>query len=120
MAEASMEVGLSVAGEVEFKVGDKTAAWLVSIGWTPPVEKSEEQSGEDLVEAKPISPSAGLREARIALNGRQAAQIEMQNQYKGIKAEMSSPDDLDKLLAFFGVNVPRFLRDVVSDAAAQL
>src|SRR3546814_5046312 len=36
------EVSVDVVAEVEFRVGEKTAAWLVSLGWTPPAEEEKD------------------------------------------------------------------------------
>src|SRR3546814_11634463 len=36
------ELSVDVVAEVEFRVGEKTAAWLVSMGWTLPAEEAKD------------------------------------------------------------------------------
>lgn len=120
MAEATMEV--SVSTDVEFTVGEKTAAWLVSLGWTPPVEETvpvEEGAGSDLVN-NTRAPYTSMPEALEAMTGRQAAKYQAQQDYQAMKAELSSPERLDNLLKFFGVQLPRFIEVPVTDAPAEL
>jgi len=114
MAEANLEV--SVSSEVEFSVGEKTEAWLVSLGWTPP--PAEEPAGSDLVN-NTRAPYASMPEALEAMNGRQAAKYQAQQDYQAMKAELSSPERLDNLLKFFGVQLPRFIQVPVTDAPAE-
>lgn len=95
-------IDVSVSGEVEFAVGEKTRAWLVSLGWTPPVE----EAGEELVEAAPIQPSRGMEAARVALNSREGERDAAKAMYYEISG---GTDDLDRLLAYFGVNLQKFL-----------
>ena len=120
MAEARMEVAVST--DVEFSVGDKTAAWLMSLGWTPPVEETvpapEEAAGSDLVN-NTRAPYASMPEALEAMNGRQAAKYQAQQDYQAMKAELSSPERLDNLLKFFGVQLPRFIEVPVTDAPTE-
>lgn len=115
MAEAKMEVAVST--DVEFTVGEKTAAWLMSLGWTPPAE--ETVPGSDLVN-NTRAPYASMPEALEAMNGRQAAKYQAQQDYQAMKAELSSPERLDNLLKFFGVQLPRFIEVPVTDAPAEL
>lgn len=115
MAEANLTVGVST--DVEFTVGEKTAAWLMSLGWTPPVE--EAVPGSDLVN-NTRAPYASMPEAMEAMNGRQAAKYQAQQDYQAMKAELSDPDRLDNLLKFFGVQLPRFIEVPVTDAPAEL
>jgi len=114
MAEASLEV--NVSSEVEFTVGEKTAAWLVSLGWTPPPVEAEPGAGSDMV-VNTQAPYASMGEAMEAMNGRQAAKYQAQQDYQAMKAELSSPERLDALLAFFGVQLPRFIG--TPDASAE-
>lgn len=115
MAEAKMEVAVST--DVEFTVGEKTAAWLMSLGWTPPAE--ETVPGSDLVN-NTRAPYASMPEALEAMNGRQAAKYQARQDYQAMKAELSSPERLDNLLKFFGVQLPRFIEVPVTDAPAEL
>lgn len=114
MAEAKMEVAVST--DVEFTVGEKTAAWLMSLGWTPPAE--ETVPGSDLVN-NTRAPYASMPEALEAMNGRQAAKYQAQQDYQAMKAELSSPERLDNLLKFFGVQLPRFIEVPVTDAPTE-
>lgn len=118
MAEARMEVAVST--DVEFSVGDKTAAWLMSLGWTPPAEEAipVEGAGSDLVN-NTRAPYTSMSEALEAMNGRQAAKYQAQQDYQAMKAELSSPERLDNLLKFFGVQLPRFIEVPVTDAPAE-
>jgi len=97
-------------------VGEKTEAWLVSLGWTPP--PTEEGTGSDLVN-NTQAPYASMPEARAAMTGRQAAKHQARLDYQAIKAELSDPDKLDGLLKFFGVQLPRFIEVPVTDAPAE-
>lgn len=118
MAEARMEVAVST--DVEFSVGDKTAAWLMSLGWTPPAEETipAEGAGSDLVN-NTRAPYASMPEALEAMNGRQAAKYQAQQDYQAMKSELSSPERLDNLLKFFGVQLPRFIEVPVTDAPTE-
>jgi len=104
MADAKLEV--NVSSEVEFSVGEKTEAWLVSLGWTPP--PVDPGTGSDLVN-NTQAPYASMPEALEAMNGRQAAKYQAQQDYQAMKGELSSPERLDNLLKFFGVQLPRFI-----------
>lgn len=42
MAEAAMHVALKT--EVELEVGERTRAWLISMGWTPPQDEGNVES----------------------------------------------------------------------------
>ena len=109
MADAEMSVGVSA--DVEFTVGEKTKAWLVSLGWTPPVDDAPveiDSMGTDLVN-NTRAPYTSLPEAMEAMNGRQAAKYQAQQDYQAMKGELSSPERLDNLLKFFGVQLPRFI-----------
>lgn len=109
MADAEMSVGVSA--DVEFTVGEKTKAWLVSLGWTPPVDDAPVETdsmGTDLVN-NTRAPYTSLPEAMEAMNGRQAAKYQAQQDYQAMMAELSSPDRLTNLLKFFGVQMDRFI-----------
>lgn len=114
MADAKLEV--NVSSEVEFSVGEKTAAWLVSLGWTPP--PAEEGTGADLVN-NTQAPYTSMPEAMEAMTGRQAAKYQARQDYQAMKGELSSPERLDNLLKFFGVQLPRFIEVPVTDAPAE-
>lgn len=44
MAEASL--GVRVSAEVELEVGERTRAWLISMGWTPPEDEGHVETRE--------------------------------------------------------------------------
>lgn len=44
MAEGSL--GVTVSAEVELEVGERTRAWLISMGWTPPQEEGAVETRE--------------------------------------------------------------------------
>jgi hypothetical protein len=113
MADANLTVG--VATEVEFEVGEKTAAWLVSLGWTPPVDTGAATPapadvtglGSDMV-FNTRAPYTSMAEAHEAMTGRQAAKYQALQDYQAMLTELSSPERLTNLLKFFGVQIPRF------------
>src|SRR5512134_1942473 len=83
MASTEARVNVAVSGEVEFVVGEKTKAWLVSLGWTPPVEADDRDGSADLVE-KVLQPSPGLEAAKVALNSREAERKVAQDIYNAL------------------------------------
>jgi hypothetical protein len=93
------ELSMTVATQVELEVGEKTAAWLVSLGWTPPAVKVED--AEPHVE--PRVPSAGLEAARQAFTARQAGLYQAQQIREALKTEVSSPERIDQMLNLAGV-----------------
>lgn len=118
MADAVLNVG--VTGDVEFTVGEKTAAWLVSIGWTPPVVEVPAEVdglGTDMV-VNTRAPYTSMGEAMEAMTGRQAAKYQAQQDYLAMLTEISSPDRLTNLLKFFGVQLDRFVPETTTDAVA--
>lgn len=106
------ELTANVTADVEFTVGEKTQAWLVSLGWTPPAEDTGsvvvEGSGADMV-VNTRAPYTSLPEAMAAMNGREAAKYQAQQDYLAMLSELSSPDRLTNLLKFFGVQMDRFI-----------
>lgn len=118
MADAVLNV--STSAEVEFTVGEKTAAWLVALGWTPPVVEAPAEVdglGTDMV-VNTRAPYTSMGEAMEAMNGRQAAKYQAQQDYAAMLAELSSPDRLTNLLKFFGVQLDRFMPETTTDAVA--
>lgn len=107
--EAKLGVNVAVGAEVEFRVGEKTAAWLVSIGWTPPVDAEPDGAVVESVETKVLRPSAGLREAKVALNSREQARADAKAKYYEIVATDAGDTELVPLLEYFGVNMEKFL-----------
>lgn len=104
MAEAKLGVNV----QVEVEPGPKTAAWLISIGWTPPADAGL----ADVVEEVSIAPSPGLEAAKVAYNSREAQRLEAQAAYNNLMADAQDSSDLDKLMAFLNVNMDRFLAPV--------
>jgi hypothetical protein len=103
------EINAVVNAAVELEVGEKTAAWLESLGWTRPVAEAE-----SLVEARVIKPSAGVEAAKVAMNSRESARAEAQQMYLQLLSELDAPNDrLLWLLEYFGVDLGRFLEPVV-------
>jgi hypothetical protein len=102
---------VAVDTQIEFAVGEKTAAWLVSLGWTPPVES--DGVDDSVVEAVPLKPSAGVEAAKVALNSRETERAEAQAAYNNLRSDVQDSSDLDKLMAFLNVNMDRFLSPVV-------
>ena len=118
MADAILNV--STSAEVEFTVGEKTAAWLVALGWTPPDEDAvvtvpTEGAGSDLVN-NTRAPYASLPEAMAAMNGHEAAKYQAQQDYVAMLGELSSPERLTNLLKFFGVKLDRFVPDAQTES----
>lgn len=112
MASTEAKVNVAVNGEVEFVVGEKTSAWLVSLGWTPPVETDVTDGGVELVE-KVVQPSAGLAAAKLALYSRETEREAAQTLYMQLLSELDPPNDrLLELLEYFGVNMEKFLSPV--------
>lgn len=105
---ADAELNVPDGGGVELSVGDKTAAWLISIGWTPPADAGL----ADVVEEVSIAPSPGLEAAKVAYNSREAQRLEAQAAYNNLMADAQDSSDLDKLMAFLNVNMDRFLAPV--------
>lgn len=113
MASTEASVNVSVNGEVEFVVGEKTKAWLVSLGWTPPVETDEMDGSAEMVEEAPVLPSKGKQAALVALNSREAERGKAQARYLQLLSEIEPPNDrLLALLEYFGVNMEKFLAPV--------
>lgn len=102
MADASMSVGVSA--DVEFTVGEKTKAWLVSLGWTPPAE-TPAAPVEATVEAR--APYQDIETARQAMDARQAGFYQAQQMRNTLKAEVSSPERIDQMLVLAGVPLGR-------------
>ena len=118
MADAVLNVG--VTGDVEFTVGEKTAAWLVALGWTPPVVEVPAEVdglGTDMV-INTRAPYTSMGEAMEAMTGRQAAKYQAQQDYLAMLTEISSPERLTNLLKFFGVQLDRFVPETTTDAVA--
>jgi hypothetical protein len=103
---AEMSVGVNAA--VELEVGERTAAWLESLGWVRPVVTEE-----PLVAEKVLKPSAGLAAAKVAMNSRESARAAAQKVYARIKDGLALSEDLDWLLEYLGVDTARFLEPVV-------
>lgn len=114
------ELTANVSVDVEFTVGEKTRAWLMSLGWTPPADDSTdvvvEGSGADMV-VNTRAPYTSLPVAMEAMNGREAAKYQAQQDYLAMLTELSSPDRLTNLLKFFGVQMDRFI-PVTDDSAS--
>ena len=109
MADAVLNT--TVTAEVELAVGPATSAWLVSLGWVPPVAevpKKVDGLGTDMV-INTRAPYTSLDEAKQAMTGRQAAKYQAQQDYAAMLTELSSPERLTNLLKFFGVQLDRFL-----------
>jgi hypothetical protein len=121
MAEAELTISTKV--DLEFRVGEKTSAWLESIGWVAPVGDSipsVEDDGSDMVEAEALTPSSGRAEAMAAMALREAKRQEMKALYGALLSEISSPNDrLLTLLGYFGVNMEAFLSEDVSSTAVE-
>lgn len=98
---AEMTATMKVETEVELVPGEKTAAWLMSLGWTPPAEAIEPPPAE------PMVPSRGLAEARQAMTARQAGFYRAQQLRETLKAEVSSPERVDEMLVMAGVPLGR-------------
>lgn len=115
------EMSVGVTADVEFTVGDKTKAWLVALGWTPPVEDPApvvtDGAGTDMV-VNTRAPYTSLPEAHEAMNGREAAKYQALTDYQAMLTELSSPERLTNLLTFFGVRMDRFLeqKNAIPDA----
>lgn len=115
---ASLEV--TVPATVELSVGERTSAWLVSLGWTPPVTEVPADvtgMGSDMVVNTKV-PSISLPAAHEAMNGRQAAKYQAQQDYQAMMTELSSPERLTKLLEFFGVRMDRFIPQADDSASS--
>lgn len=70
MAEASL--GVTVSAEVELEVGERTRAWLISMGWTPPQDKGSVETARE-----PVSRlgSQGAAMDRTAAKARRIARF---------------------------------------------
>jgi len=102
---AELTASMTVATQVELEVGDKTAAWLVSLGWTPPVESTPDSGTVEPAEpySEPRVPSAGLEAAKQAFTARQAGLYKAQQIRETLKTEVSSPERIDEMLTMAGV-----------------
>lgn len=110
MASTEAKVNVAVNGEVEFVVGEKTAAWLVSLGWTPPVETDARDGSAELIE-KVLEPSPGLEAAKVALSSREAERKVAQALFYTMGSAVE-PGQLRELLEYFGVNMDKFLAPI--------
>lgn len=120
MAEAELvpDLSLDATTSVEAVIGPRTSLWLESLGWTPPSPAAP--SGEELVEPVVLVPAPTLNQAVAENEERAQRLVEAQALYQNLKAEASVPEELDSLLAYFGVNVSLFTRSLgESDASAQ-
>jgi hypothetical protein len=102
------EINAVVNASVELEVGEKTAAWLETLGWVRPVVTEEK-----LVAEKVLKPSEGVAAAKVAMNSREAARAEAQQDYTDMLTQLSSPERLTSLLRYFGVDLEKFLEPVV-------
>ena len=110
---ADVDLTVVVSGEVELAVGDKTAAWLVSLGWTQPVIVAPENTtgfGAEFVDNIAIVPAPSLEEAFEDMKIREAARQQAQALYLQLLSELDPPNDrLLKLMDYFGINMDLFL-----------
>jgi hypothetical protein len=116
------ELTINTKVDLEFRVGEKTSAWLESIGWVAPVGDSipsVEDDGTDMVESASVVPSSGRAEALAAMALREAKRQEMKALYAAIVAGDRLEGDLDTLLGYFGVNMEAFLAEDVSSTAVE-
>lgn len=93
MAEARL--GVAVSAEVELEVGERTRAWLISMGWTPP------QDGEQ-VETREVVDRLGSQGAVKDLNAAKARRIA--RAYR-IAMDTRTRGAIDNLLLELGVEV---------------
>jgi len=107
MADANLAVNVATSADVEFSVGPKTAAWLVSIGWTAPAEAPADSATVEPVPA-PVTPLSSYKEAREAMDARMAGLFEAQKLREALKAELATgPERVDQMLSLAGVPVGR-------------
>ena len=115
MDEIVPDLSLDATTPVEATIGPRTAAWLQSMGWTPPSPAAPD--GSDLVDPVVHVPAPTLEQA-VAENEERAAKLNAaQLLYQDLKAEASVPDELDLLLKYFGVNLELFTRGIGDDSA---
>jgi len=109
---ADVDLTVVVNGDVELSVGAKTAAWLVSLGWTEPVIVVPEDAtgfGAEFVD-NAIIPATSLEAALADARIREAARQQAQTLYMQLLSELDPPNDrMLKLMDYFGINMDMFL-----------
>lgn len=94
------EVSVDVVAEVEFTVGEKTAAWLESLGWKRPI--LDERDAAEIIDVRTHSD-----DRPVALNGQEATTLMAKNLRFELMCELSSPERVDDLLSLCNVDVEK-------------
>lgn len=93
MAEARL--GVAVSAEVELEVGERTRAWLISMGWTPPQD-------EEIVEERGLVSRLGSLGAEKDANAAKARRIA---RFYRTALDTRTRGAIDTLLAELGVEI---------------
>lgn len=107
MEELVPDLGLEATAPVEATIGPRTSAWLQSMGWTPPSPPAPAAS--DIVTETVHQPAPTLEQAVAENEERARRLLEAQTWYQGLKAGTAAPEDLDRLLEYFGVQLRVFM-----------